>query len=135
MISPVRFSDIIKDISESGKFIYAEIGTENILSHFVKDINKDAEIISLLPHPKNKISSEKKFILALGAFWSFGFYNDYIRINDKCADVPKAEIPLYPYIRKRFEPDDAEKCAAGRKELVYNAEENNDIMELKKRFS
>ena len=127
MISPVRFSDIIKDISESGKFIYAEIGTENILSHFVKDINKDAEIISLLPHPKNKISSEKKFILALGAFWSFGLYNEYIRINDKCADVPKAEIPLYPYIRKRFEPDDAEKCAAGRKELVYNAEENNDI--------
>lgn len=100
----VRFSDGIKQLQQSGDYLFLEVGPGNTLTNAVKrhhSTDVAATAIASLPHAKQQTSALVTTVEALGRLWLAGITPDW---DNYFAQQTRRRVPLpaYAFDRKRF---------------------------------
>ncbi|MEC5144147.1 SDR family NAD(P)-dependent oxidoreductase [Chitinophaga sp. 212800010-3] len=121
----IRFGDGLQALESLKDKIFIEVGTSKALSSYVRESAEgkgNPEIVSLLRHPREKVSDMAFFLKAVGSLWLSGHKINWMscRTGEKAGKIP---LPTYPFERKRFGDD--KDVADLIRELLQNNQTDN----------
>ncbi|MCH6159351.1 non-ribosomal peptide synthetase/type I polyketide synthase [Streptomyces marispadix] len=99
---PVRFSDGVLKLTESGPCVLLEAGPGSTLSTLARSTarGRGSVTVPLLPSAGEEGDDVRRFMLGLGRLWTAGGDIDWDRVQGGTAS--RTGLPTYPFERRRY---------------------------------
>lgn len=98
---PVQFYDGITHLLNSQNYLFLEVGIGSQLTTFVKEINPDIGVLSLLDYSPKQESEIASMLQKLGQLWLAGIeinWNNFYQEENR----DRVPLPTYPFERQKY---------------------------------